>query len=136
MALLAIRFLGHVPDGAAVPPVALGYVAEQLGVAPAALAGYGRRTHTRSDHVRDAMAVLGFRRMTPADRERLGSWAVARAMEHDRPIVLVGMACDWLRGNVSCGRRCVSSNGWWPAPGSGLGDHRGAPGAGGRDRYS
>src|ERR1700682_3630123 len=43
-----------------------------------------------------ARARLGFRDSRPADSAALGSWLLARALEHDKPMVLFHLACQWL----------------------------------------
>ena len=32
----------------------------------------------------------------PADSAALGSWLLDRALEHDKPMVLFHLACQWL----------------------------------------
>ena len=59
MALATLPWLGFVPDEVrAAPPAAVARLAQQLGLDPAVLAGYGQRAHTRSDHVRLAAGYL------------------------------------------------------------------------------
>lgn len=52
------------------PAVVVRFVARQLGVDPAALAGYGDRAQTRTDHVNQVKAYLVFR--SPSDRSPRG----------------------------------------------------------------
>ena len=50
--LSTLPWLGFVPDDVvSAPPVAVARLAEQLGLDPGALRGYGKRAHTRSDHL-------------------------------------------------------------------------------------
>jgi hypothetical protein len=50
--LCALPWLGFVPDAVdSAPPVAVARLAERLGLDPEVLEGYGRRSHTRSDHL-------------------------------------------------------------------------------------
>ena len=92
-----VRYLGFVPTELAVPEAVVGYVAAQLDVAPTLLADYGQRRHTRSDHARLAATYLDWRAMSTADDGVLAEWLTARALEHDRPTVLFGLATDRLR---------------------------------------
>lgn len=96
--LVALRFLGFVPDDpAAAPPVLTSYLADQLDADPAALAGYGARYETARSHRALAEAHLGFRRATGDDLDALERWLVDRAMEHDRPSLLISAACEKLK---------------------------------------
>lgn len=96
--LVALRFLGFVPtDLGAAPGPAVAYLADQIGVPPSSLSGYAARAETARDHQALAAAHLGLRRATATDIERLEDWLVERAMEHDRPSVLVSAACDKLK---------------------------------------
>ncbi len=99
--LTALRYLGFAPDDlTTAPPRAVAYLALQLGVPagpPDALARYGEREHTRADHLREIRAHLGFREARPEDLAGLAAWLLERALEHDRPVVLFHLACDWLR---------------------------------------
>jgi TnpA family transposase len=61
--LCALRYLGFCPDElATIPPPAVAYVAQQLGVDPRSLAAYGARAHTRTDHLQAILAYTGFRK--------------------------------------------------------------------------
>ena len=96
--LCALRYLGFAPDDLTTAPVpVVSYVAEQLGEAPASLGAYGNRAHTRTDHLHDIMDHLGFHKVTTADWRRLSRWLVERALEHDKPSLLLQLACDRLR---------------------------------------
>jgi hypothetical protein len=59
--LCALRYLGFVPTKllSALRPV-LGHLADQLGVAPRCLAKYGERSQTRTAHLQEILAHLGF----------------------------------------------------------------------------
>src|SRR6266852_5631379 len=94
--LCTLRYLGFVPtDFTATPEVAVTFVAEQLGIAPRVLAQYDNR-RTQSDHRRYVRAYLGFRQATPLDVYALQAWLVARALEHDKPTLLLQLACEKL----------------------------------------
>jgi TnpA family transposase len=82
----------------AAPGAIVAYLAEQLGVSAAALEDYGPPGHhTRRDHSQQAIAHLGFHRTSGADLRKLRDWLVVRALEHDRPVLLVELACKRLR---------------------------------------
>jgi TnpA family transposase len=94
--LCTLRYLGFVPtDFTATPEVVVTFVAEQLGIAPRVLALYDNR-RTQSDHRRYVRAYLGFRQATPLDVYALQTWLVARALEHDKPTLLLQLACEKL----------------------------------------
>src|SRR5215510_3688501 len=95
--LCALRYLGFAPDDlSTAPAAAIGYVAQQLGVAPQALEAYGTRRPTRTTHFQQVQAHLHFRTATPLDVYGLQEWLVERALEHDQPMVLFQLACDEL----------------------------------------
>ena len=58
---------------------------------------YGRRINTRTTHLQQVQAHLGFRLATPLDLYALQTWLVERALEHDKPTLLLQLACDKLR---------------------------------------
>ena len=96
--LCTLRYLGFVPhDLGAAPPAAVGYVAEQLQVPPEALAAYGARIATRTTHLHHVQRHLGFRQATPLDWYALQTWLLERALEHDKPTLLLQLVCDKLR---------------------------------------
>ena len=95
----ALRFLGFCPDDLGTAPEAVvAFVARQLDVAPGELARYGRRGQTRTEHLRQIRRYLGFRKATAGDLARLETWLVERALEHDRPTLLLRLACEHLLG--------------------------------------
>jgi hypothetical protein len=96
--LCALRYLGFAPDDwGTTPDVAVTFVAQQLGVSPAAIAAYGGRIHTRTTHLQQVQAYLGFHLALPLDIAALTTWLVERALEHDKPTLLFQLACDKLR---------------------------------------
>ena len=98
MQLCALRSLGFAPDDLRTAPWdAVVYVAQQLAVSPDALAAYGRRIPTRTFHLKQVQAHLGFRAATPLDLYALRMWLVERALEHEKPTLLLQLACDKLR---------------------------------------
>src|SRR5712691_11205050 len=92
----ALRYLGFVPtDFTATPEVAVTFVAEPLGIAPRMLALYDNR-RTQSDHRRHVRVYLGFRPATPMDVYAWQTWLLARALAHDKPTLLLQLACEKL----------------------------------------
>ena len=93
----AMRLLGFVPDDlSAVPDAVLTFVAEQVGASPGTVTDYTTRQQTRSEHVTAVIRHLGFRRTDRGDLKLLGDWLTERALEHDRPIVVFRLACEFL----------------------------------------
>jgi hypothetical protein len=95
--LCALPWLGFVPDDVGAAPVAaVARLAERLGVPAGALAGYGVREQTRTGHLREVSAFLGWRVMGATEAGLLEEFLLARAMEHDSPKLLFGLACEHL----------------------------------------
>jgi len=97
--LATLPWLGFVPDDvASVPPAAAARLAEQLGVHPGALAGYGKREHTRTDHLKLVVKYLGWKTTAPGSQalKELTQFLLDRAMEHDSPTVLFNLAREYL----------------------------------------
>jgi TnpA family transposase len=108
--LCTLRYLGFVPDQLrGVPPAVIAHLAQQLGAAPEFLAAYGDRPHTRTDHLQEAVAYLGFRKARAGDLRDLRTWLVGRALEHDRPTLLFQLAGEKLRADkvVRPGPTCL-----------------------------
>jgi Domain of unknown function (DUF4158) len=96
--LCGLRMLGFCPDDVTTAPaVAVRFVARQLGVDPEVLTGYGKRAQTRTDHVNQVKAFLGFRSPTAADLGEVGDWLAAEALVQDRPVVLFRLVCARLQ---------------------------------------
>ena len=96
--LCALRYLGFAPDDlSTTPEEVLLYVARQLEVPAAAIHSYGQRAKTRTTHLQQIQAYLGFRTATPLDLYALQTWLGERALEHDKPSLLLQLACDKLR---------------------------------------
>lgn len=92
--LCTLRYLGFVPtDFKATSQVVVSFVADQLGIAPSVLEQYENR-RTQSDHRLHVRAYLGFRPATPIDLYALETWLLARALEHDKPTLLLQLACE------------------------------------------
>lgn len=70
--LCTLRYLGFCPDNLhKVPKEVVGYLAQQLGIAPAALSIYGNRSQTRTDHLRIIQSYLHYRNATDNDLQHL-----------------------------------------------------------------
>jgi TnpA family transposase len=92
--LCTLRYLGFVPtDFKATSQVVVSFVADQLGIAPSVFEQYDNR-RTQSDHRLHVRAYLGFRPATPIDLYALETWLLARALEHDKPTLLLQLACE------------------------------------------
>jgi TnpA family transposase len=93
----ALRYLGFAPqDLATAPGEVVAHTAQQLGATADALTLYGRRDQTRSTHLLQAQAYLGYRQAQEEDLQALTLWLAERALEHDRPTLLFQLACDKL----------------------------------------
>ena len=91
--LCTLPWLGFVPDDiAAAPPAAVARLSERLGVPVGELRGYGVREQTRTDHLREIAAYLGWRTMDGPGWKELEEFLFARAMEHDSPKLLTLIA--------------------------------------------
>lgn len=96
--LLLLRFLGfHLPKLTSVPEIVIEFVASQIDVESIQIKDYGGREQTRSDHQRQIENYLGYRSATPDDFQTVTEWLTARALEHDRPILLLQMLCEYLQ---------------------------------------
>src|SRR5215471_16279078 len=96
--LCALRYLGFAPDDLSLTPwEAVTYVARQLHVPPETIETYGRRIKTRTTHLQLVQSHLGFRSARPLDVYALQTWLVDRALEHDKPTLLLQLACEKLR---------------------------------------
>jgi len=96
--LCALRFLGFVPEEiTGVPEPALRFLCEQTETEPHELLPYGERSQTRSAHLALVREHLDFRPWDPSQATTLGAWLAERALEHERPSVLMSLACEHLR---------------------------------------
>ena len=93
----SLRYLGFVPDNLqAIPHHVVTFVAKQLAVAPGGLVSYAKWPRTQTDHERHVQVYLRFRRVTPLDLHGLQTWLLERALEHDKPTLLLQLACEKL----------------------------------------
>jgi hypothetical protein len=97
--LCTLPWLGFVPDAVdSAPPVAVARLVERLGLALEAIEGYGRRAHTRSDHLLLVARYLGWK-SAPAgggEMKEVEQFLLDRAMEHDSPTLLFNLATEFL----------------------------------------
>lgn len=97
--LATLPWLGFVPDDvASAPQAAVARLADQLGLDPGALSGYGRRVQTRSDHLKLVGGYLGWTTAPDGSRamKELAQFLLDRAMEHDSPTLLFNLAREYL----------------------------------------
>jgi len=116
--LCTLPWLGFVPDAVgSAPPAAVARLAERLGLDPEAIEGYGRRSHTRSDHLLLVAKYLGWK-SAPAEGDEmkeLEQFLLDRAMEHDSAALLFSLATEFLmsartiRPGVSVLERMITS---------------------------
>ncbi len=97
MQLCALRYIGFSPDNLNIaPPEIVGYVAEQLKIDPQILTDYGKRIATRTTHLQQIQSYLGFCKANKEDMQALSKWLILRALEHDKPTLLLQLACEKL----------------------------------------
>ena len=95
--LCVLPWLGFVPDEVSVAPVAVvDRLVDRLEIPGVELRGYGERAQTRTDHLREIVRYLGWRSVGPPEWKELDEFLFARAMEHDSPKLLFGLACEFL----------------------------------------
>ena len=66
------------------------------GIPVGALRGYGAREQTRTGHLREVAAYLGWRAVDGLRWKDLEEFLFARAMEHDSPKLVFRQACEYL----------------------------------------
>jgi hypothetical protein len=71
-------------------------LSEKLGIPVGALRGYGAREQTRTGHLREVAAYLGWRQVDGPRWRDVEEFLFARAMEHDSPKLLFRLACEYL----------------------------------------
>ncbi len=95
--LCTLRYLGFCPkDWQQVPLEIVQRLAEQLQVPAEALLEYAQRSQTRTEHLQQIQAYLGFRNPVTGDFKQLAHWLSERAMEHDKPLLLFQLAAEKL----------------------------------------
>ena len=95
-----LRYLGFFPDELQqIPTVVVDYVAAQFQLSSEVLVLYSQGSSQQRQHQKQIQTLLGYRRATPLDLLSLDKWMLSRALEHDKPLLLFQMACDWLKQN-------------------------------------
>jgi hypothetical protein len=95
--LSTLGYLGFVPDElTSAPKLIIEYLATQIQANPQCLNFYGKREKTRTNHLLKIQAYLGWRKATNLDFLLWQNWLLERAMEHDRPSLLLQLLCDKL----------------------------------------
>ena len=95
--LCALRYIGFFPlDLQTISPYVVAYLAEQLDCDPVAVTEYGKRAQTRREHQQWVMDHLAFRWLREPDEEALATWLMQRALENERPSVLLQQATERL----------------------------------------
>ena len=95
--LCCLRYLGFFPEELELPESVINYVAQQLELTSELLAFYGKRSSTQRNHQRKIQTLLGYRRASVTDTLSLEQWLVERALEHNQPLLLFHMACEYLK---------------------------------------
>jgi len=73
-------------------------MADQVDADSNLLKEYGTRPKTQREHQVRAMEDLSFRRLeAEEDQNRIQTWLIERALEHDRPSLLIEAVCEKLR---------------------------------------
>ena len=96
--LCCLRYLGFFPSNfLELPQDVVQFVASQLQVDSNCFRLYGQRSSTQRKHQRQLQTFLGYRRATNADILSLEQWLLERALEHDKPMRLLELTCDYLK---------------------------------------
>ena len=95
--LCTLRYLGFVPDDLQKSPLpVIRFLARQLAVSPASINSYGERSQTRTDHLQAIENHLGFHKASITEKHEIERWLGERALEHDRPLLLLQLLCERL----------------------------------------
>lgn len=106
--LCGLRFLGFVPDEiTGIPEPALRFLCEQTETEPHDLLPHGERERTRSTHLAMVREHLDFLVWDTDSAAAIGGWLADRALEHERPSVLMSLFSEHLRA-----RRIVRPSVW------------------------
>ena len=79
------------------PAAVVEFLAGQLLIKPDLLADYGSRSQTRTDHLSEIYEYSGFHRATEAEESEIDFWLAERALEHDRPLLLLQILASVFR---------------------------------------
>jgi TnpA family transposase len=75
----------------------LGFIAEQLAIAPKAFQRYAQRDETRREHISELQSYLGMRSFQASDLRALSKVAVAEANGTEKGEAIVSAMLTWLR---------------------------------------
>lgn len=93
--LLCLRFLGfYLADFSSVPKFVIEFVATQIGIEAEEFHSYGEREATLTAHRQIIEKYLAFQHPTETDSARIENWLLERALEHDRPTLLLQLLCE------------------------------------------
>jgi len=71
-------------------------------VDPSSLKLYGNRPKTRTEHLQEIQMHLGFHTASQMELEILSRWLLERALEHDKPSLLLQLVCEKLYQEKNC----------------------------------
>lgn len=92
---LLLRFFGfYLSELNSLPEFVIHYVASQIGIDPEEYRFYGEREATLTAHRQAIEQYSGFTHPTEEDFRRISNWLVERALEHDRPTLLLEFLCE------------------------------------------
>jgi hypothetical protein len=96
-----IRYLGYIPYNwkEKLPTIIFNFIAEQLGynIPATILIDYGRREQTETEHLRQILIYLKFRKWQPLlDSQVMEQWLIEKGMIHDKERYLLDLLCQKL----------------------------------------
>lgn len=96
-----IRYLGYVPDNwkEKLSSTIFNFIGEQLkyNISLATLTDYGRREQTQTEHLRQILIYLKFRKWQPLlDSHVMEQWLIEKGMVHDKERYLLDLLCQKL----------------------------------------
>jgi TnpA family transposase len=95
--LCLLRYLGFsLHNLTDLPENLIAYVARQLNLNSIDLSKYGKRSPTRTIDLQLIQKYLGFRKATTSEFNSLSRWLLERALEHDKPSLLLQQASEKL----------------------------------------
>jgi hypothetical protein len=97
--LCSLRFMGFfIKEMTEVPMIIIEFLKEQLTLNEIPdLIDYGMRAQTRTDHIKSIEKYMGFRSANAEYENKLQTWLVSRALEHDRPLLLFQFAAEKMK---------------------------------------
>src|ERR1044071_4082098 len=90
--------MGYLPDNwqSTVPKNVIEKISGQLQIDKAFFKTYGARAATKTEHLQTVLSYLGYNKWTMSNVVHLESWLLERALEHDKPTLLLDLACEKL----------------------------------------